>query len=96
MVAAEVLVANLKKVHAEEAVAPAGYGRLVQGTLSALTVDPALPSVSPPRARQPRYQTPLPWQLPPRGGDASAARSALTLAPMMDPPVVIATRRRPT
>lgn len=89
-------MANLKKIHAEEAVAPAGYSRLVQGTLSALTVDPALPTVSPPRARPPRYQTPLPWQLPPRGGDASAARRALTLAPMMDPPVAVTARRRPS
>ena len=88
-------MASLKKLWVEESVAPTAYGRLVQGTFAAMSLDPTLPGVTAQRERPARYRTPLPWQLPAREGCATRARAALVECPFLEPEIAPRERRRP-
>ena len=89
-------MASLKKTVAEDLIVPAGFGRLMAGSVASMAVDSSLPGIAPVRARATRYQPPLPWQLPCREGSATAARRALALEPTDEPLTCWNHRRRPS
>lgn len=88
-------MASLKKMHAEEAIVPTSFSRLMEGAVTAMTVDPALPGITSPRPKATPYRTPMPWELPCREGSAEAARAALTASPLREPMAPRTARRRP-
>lgn len=89
-------MASLKKTVAEEVGVPAGYGRLMAGSVAAMAVDSTLPGITPVRARVSRYRPPLPWQLPCREGSATVARRALSAQPTDEPSTCWNHRSRPS